>query len=285
MSSLLEEWEKQFVQYFNTRIETDSDAAHDLYHFARVSKMAKKIASIEKELADPLVLLAASYFHDLVNLPKDHKERDKASHYSAIKASELLLKMGFPQEKIQAVSYAILTHSYSLGITPTTIEAKIIQDADRMEALGALGIMRCFYICGKLKIKAFDPIDPEAKNRPLNDLEFALDHFYVKLFKLPSLLQTEGGRILGSKRAEFLQFFVEELKKDMTNGSSGPLCLTAAMQKAGNKGLSLFSPVDPFAKKRLLNPEQFALDSFIACRQDFPAFFSSFQKQLEEEIL
>lgn len=276
-------WEHIFQDYFRNKTDQEKDASHDLGHFCRVAKTAKRIAAFE-ETSDPLILLAAAYFHDIVSLPKNHPEVHLSSKWAAETAKTILNEMQFPSEKIPGVTHAIEAHSFSAGILPETIEAKIIQDADRMEALGALGIARCFYVSGRLGRETYDPNDLFAKRRPLDDKTFALDHFYVKLFKLPSLLQTEGGRKIAAGRAAFLQFFVDELAKNVSCNSGGTLVFIQACYQAGQNHLKIFDDKDPFALKRPLNPKLFALDALISSQKDFPQFTSLFLKQLQEEI-
>jgi len=96
----------------------------------------------------------------------------------------------FPAEKIKGVHHAIHAHSFSANVLPQTIEAKILQDADRLEALGAIGLARVFYVAGQLNTQLFHPEDPLAEQRIADDTLYALDHFPLKLFKLPSLMHT-----------------------------------------------------------------------------------------------
>jgi uncharacterized protein len=109
------------------------------------------------------------------------------------------------------VKNAIHAHSFSANVTPTTIEAKILQDADRMEALGAIGIARTFYVSGQMSRAMFHPEDPLGENRELNDTEYALDHFQLKLLKLPELFKTATGRKVAEERVEFVREFMIRL--------------------------------------------------------------------------
>lgn len=278
------DWEQRFVDYFCTAECDHSDASHDLAHFRRVANTAQLIAATEAEVADPLILLAAAYFHDVVSLPKNHPENKMSSRFSAVKAKEILTNMHFPKEKILSVCHAIETHSFSAQLQPETIEAKIIQDADRMESLGALGVLRTFYVSGRLGRTPYDPADMCAEKRPLDDKAFCLDHFYCKLFKLPALLQTESGRKMANKRAAFLQFFVDHLILNVQQGEGGALILVWACYHAGQHSLKLFDTADPMVTDRPLDPHQFVVDRLISEVDRFPFFISAFLTQLSEEI-
>jgi len=280
----LDNWESVFTDYLTSDAYGFDDASHDLGHFRRVYQTAKKIAEDTPESVDELVLLASAYFHDIVSLPKDHPENNMSSRFAAKKAKEILGTLGFPMEKIPAVSHAIETHSFSAGLIPETIEAKILQDADRMEALGALGAMRTFYVSGRLGSQPYDPDDFYAKKRPLNDKVFALDHFYVKLYKLPQLLQTNAGRAIAKSRLHFLDFFVQELENNVRESSGGALFITHGCYDAGLQKTKLFDLLDPLATGRELNPNSYVVDKIIAAEKEAPAFLSDFLKQFQEEL-
>ena len=209
-------WEKRFSEYLRVNL-THKDASHDLGHFQRVWKAASYINREEGLMADPLILLAGAYFHDLISLPKNHPERRDSSRLSAEKTAELLEETftGFPREKIEGVRHAIHAHSFSAGVAPVTAEAKILQDADRLEALGAIGLARVFYTAGQLGQQLFDEADPLAAGRELNDQLYALDHFAVKLLKLPARMNTSTGRRLAEQNAGYLTRFLEKIKAEI----------------------------------------------------------------------
>ncbi|KDB73896.1 HD domain protein [Bordetella bronchiseptica CA90 BB1334] len=154
-----------------------------------------------------LVVLAASYLHDLVNLPKNHPERHLASRQAAAAARERLARAGFPAARLDAVAHAIEAHSFSAGIAPRTIEARIVQDADRLDALGPVGLARMFHVGGSLGRALAHPSDPLAAQRALDDSRYTLDHIEAKLARLPHGMQTEAGRRLGEQRLAWLRDF------------------------------------------------------------------------------
>jgi uncharacterized protein len=196
------------------RWQDQSDGAHDLGHLRRVWRNCQTIALAEGG-ADTEVLLAAAFFHDLVNLPKNHPERAQASRLSARAAVDWLATQGFPAEKLPAVEHAIAAHSFSAAIPPETTEARILQDADRLEALGALGIARMFYVAGAMGGALFDADDPLASHRPLDDRAFALDHIEVKLLPLVDAMQTTEGRRMAEEGADWLMSFRSRLLREI----------------------------------------------------------------------
>ena len=191
-----------------------TDGAHDLGHLDRVWKSCRLIA-MDEPGADGDVLAAAAYFHDAVNLPKDSPDRAAASRLSADLAVRELAAMGFAAGKLPAVHHAIAAHSFSARIVPETAEARILQDADRLEALGAIGLARMFLVTGQMGGGLFDPADPMALNRPLDDRRFALDHLEVKLFGLVETMQTATGRAMAAERAEWIHSFRTRLLSEI----------------------------------------------------------------------
>jgi uncharacterized protein len=185
------------------------DGAHDGTHLERVWRNAQALLAQHPE-ADALVVMAACYLHDLVNLPKDDPERDQASRRSAKLARHQLAWMDFPPDRLDAVAHAIEAHSFSANIPAESLEAKIVQDADRLDGLGAVGLARMFYIAGRMGSSLAHADDPLGLAREFDDRRYALDHIMVKLARLPGMMQTEGGRTLAEERLARLMAFREE---------------------------------------------------------------------------
>lgn len=219
----LDNWEKRLVSWLEMNASS-GDASHDISHFKRVWRTASYINDIEAEKADPLVLLVSSFLHDIVSLPKDHPQRHISSRLSAEKAVEIINSSfpDFPEGLIPELVHAIHAHSFSANVIPLTTAARILQDADRMDALGAIGLARVFYIAGLLKQGLFDPEDPMAENRPLDDKSFAFDHFQTKLLKLPDMMNTASGRALANERAEYLIQFMRICKSEILGWALNP---------------------------------------------------------------
>lgn len=212
----LDEWEARFVAWLGAHAD-QRDGSHDLGHFERVWDTARRINVLEGGVADELVLLTAAYFHDLVSLPKNHPDRSRSSFLSAERTAALLAAdfPDFPAEKTGAVAHAIHAHSFSAGVAAETAEAKILQDADRMEALGAIGVARTFYTAGQMSARMFDSEDPLAERRERDDRRFALDHFEVKLLKLPGLMNTAAGRAMAERHADWMRAFVARMVEEI----------------------------------------------------------------------
>ncbi|TVQ65341.1 MAG: HD domain-containing protein, partial [Balneolaceae bacterium] len=145
----------------------ETDAAHDLAHTERVVSNAERL--LTEEEADPEIVLAAAWLHDCVVLSKDHPDRKNASRLAAEKAEKFLGECSFPPTKISEVVHAIEAHSFSAGVAPKTIEAKIVQDADRLDALGAIGIARCLMVGGALNRPLYHPGEPLPQQRTPDD--------------------------------------------------------------------------------------------------------------------
>jgi uncharacterized protein len=189
------------------------DGSHDVAHVLRVFKNAMRIQAVEG--GDARILAAAVLLHDCVAVEKNSPMRSKASALAAEKASAVLADLGWASDDITAVAHAIVAHSFSANVTPETLEARILQDADRLDAIGMVGAGRCFYIGGRMSSALYDPFDPAGSNRELDDKRYVIDHFQTKLFKLADGFQTKAGRALAATRdqrlRDFLAAFMDEI--------------------------------------------------------------------------
>lgn len=205
------DWASRFERILLDR--PNADGSHDIGHVRRVWCLTQDIASVEGGDLD--VLVAAAWFHDLVNVSKSSSDRDRASALSARASRPILQACGFPDAKLDLVCHAIEAHSFSAGVTAKTLEAQILQDADRLDALGAIGIARLFYVAGRMGSMLFDPDDPRAHHRDLNDRAYALDHFEVKLFRIADNMNTAGGQRIASERVSMMRAFVDTLLSEI----------------------------------------------------------------------
>jgi uncharacterized protein len=190
------------------------DAAHDLGHILRTARLAQRVA--EEEGADLETCVAAALLHDLVYRPKNHPE----SHLTAQMAAELVPlwcreRPGL-ESRASAVATAVESHSWSGGGTPATLEAAVVQDADRLEALGAIGVARVFATGASFGAGLWHPLDPWAEGRELDDKRWSLDHFERKLLKLAAGMKTAAGRRLAAERQQAMLAYLEALHAELS---------------------------------------------------------------------
>ncbi|MFQ5497274.1 MAG: HD domain-containing protein [Nitrosopumilus sp.] len=191
----------------------ENDPAHDFDHVMRVYKNAQKICMMEK--ANEKLVLSAALLHDLVSYPKSDKRSKMASTESAKKSKLILKKYDYTVDEITIISDAIRDHSFSKNKIPESIEGKILQDADRLDALGAIGIARVFATGGSLNRPFYNMNDPFCKTRIPDDNTWTVDHFYQKLLKLESLMNTKSGKIEAKKRTKVLKDYLKQLKQEL----------------------------------------------------------------------
>jgi len=191
----------------------DNDSAHDFAHIMRVYKNAQMIC--KKERVNKKLVLCAVLLHDIVSYPKSDKRSKLSSIQSAAKSKKILKKFNFDNEEIQIISDAIRDHSFSQNKIPSTIVGKILQDADRLDAIGAIGIARVFAVGGSEKRPFYNVKDPFCTNRLPDDKIWTLDHFYQKLLQLESLMNTKSGKIEAKKRTKILNNFLNQLKNEI----------------------------------------------------------------------
>jgi uncharacterized protein len=194
-----------------------TDLAHGWEHVYRVYHLALRIA--EQEHADSFIVGMAALLHDLGRTTRDpsrsHAER------SALLATELLARFDLPYDTEQAILHAILAHTYRRGITPQTLEARVLYDADRLDSLGASGLMRWAMPMKNRRWsewKSYHPDDPFAARRAPDEQHYLLDRFFTKLLTLPEVMTTATGRAMAERRLAFLRLFLQELQQELVEG-------------------------------------------------------------------
>lgn len=190
----------------------DAGPAHDWSHVERVTRLAHEIAVAEG--ADVEIARAAALLHELWNYPKDHPDRARSGDVAAEHAAVALREAG-QVRLVEPVAACIREHAWSKGVTPSSLEGRVLQDADRLDAIGAIGVARCFATAGELGGKLYAPRDPMCAARAPDDRAFAIDHFFAKLLRIPDRLHTPAARALAAPRVAamraFLHAFAEEL--------------------------------------------------------------------------
>jgi uncharacterized protein len=192
----------------------EAGGAHDLSHIVRVWRNAIHIARTEPQ-CDSEILLAAAILHDCVAVEKNAPQRPFASRLSAARAREIIAPLQWTPARVDALAHVIETHSFAAGLIPATPEAKIFRDADRLDAIGAIGVARCFHVGGRMDTALYHLDDPGAEARPLDDGAYALDHFELKLFKEARAFLTPEGKRLAAVRTQRMTDFVTMFRAEI----------------------------------------------------------------------
>lgn len=191
------------------------DLAHGWEHVNRVYKLALHIA--QQEGAESFIVGIAALLHDLGRTVEPSTQAHHAD-LSVTLADEILKTYEIPEPQQQAILHAILAHSFSRGVEPETLEARVLRDADRLDGLGAIGIMR-WAITGAVRrlpqTQPYDPNDPFTERHMPNDRLYMLDHFYSKLLKLSETMMTETGRSLAQRRTAFMSIYLHEFRREL----------------------------------------------------------------------
>ncbi len=186
---------------------------HDFSHAERVCKLAVRIARELHEPVDLDVLRAAAPLHDVARAYEDEGLVEDHAREGARIAREILRKVGFPEEKIEKVAYCIEVHRFREGAVPETLEAKILQDADRLDMLGAVGIARVFARAGWSNTPLHDPGIPPKPHYDGRSAT-AINHFYEKLLRIKDTIHTEPARRIAEERHSFMVQFLERFLKE-----------------------------------------------------------------------
>lgn len=194
----------------------DKDPAHDFTHIMRVYQNAKDIGM--REGGDLQILLLAALLHDAGSGAKLSLVSGETDATNSV-IEDFLEKTCLPKDVKEKVLYAVEVHRFSRGIVPITREAKILQDADRLDALGAVGIARVFMTGGGLGRRMYNPEDPFCRSREPDDKMWNLDHFFSKLLRLESGMHTETARAMAARRAEVLKRYLLDLQRELEGES------------------------------------------------------------------
>jgi uncharacterized protein len=160
--------------------------------------------------------------HDLAFIPKDSPERSLGGERSAQLAGAVLTAAGYNAAEVQAIADAVRTSSWSRGLTPTNPLGVVLQDADRLDAIGAIGLMRTF-ACGQFMSSSakpgqfYHPSDPCAlSGRELNDRTYAIDHCYAKLLRLAAGMHLPSAKREAQRRHAAMESFLQQLRNDLS---------------------------------------------------------------------
>jgi uncharacterized protein len=208
-------WERLYAEA--RRRSERTEPAHDFSHVERVVHNAITIARAEH--AREAIAGTAALLHELFNLPKSHPDSSKAGDICAAHAQELLAReeaaRDLGREGVDAVCAAIRDHAFSKGVVPDALESRVLQDADRLDALGAIGLARMWATCADMKRPFYEPSDPFAERREPDDKQWGLDHVFKKLLVVPSKLHLETSRQMAADRVVFLRAFLDQMRREL----------------------------------------------------------------------
>jgi uncharacterized domain HDIG len=186
--------------------------AHDWFHVKRVENIALELA--EKEGADRKIVQASVLLHDIGRKKEDENEIEDHAVWGSKKAEEILEELDYDDEFIEKVKECIETHRYSRGPDPESIEAKVLSDADNLDALGATGIARTFSYGGEYERVIANPSLP-AEEDPDESGSNSFNHLQKKILKLKNRMYTDSGLEIAEERHNFVKEYVERFKDEM----------------------------------------------------------------------
>jgi uncharacterized protein len=186
--------------------------AHDWNHVKRVYSIAEKLA--DEEGADPEVVRLAVLLHDIGRKKEDDGEIDDHAEWGAEKAVEILKELECREETVEEVRHCIEAHRYSTDPEPETLEAKVVSDADNMDALGASGVARTFTYAGEHGSMIADPEIPVEEDDS-EEGQTALNHLQKKILSLKERMYTDSGRQMAEERHDYVEEFVDRFKREI----------------------------------------------------------------------
>jgi len=189
---------------------------HRLDHTMRVVANARRLA-VSEPTANADVVEAAAWLHD-IGRSLERERRMSHAKLSAELAEPLLPGLGFSAEDQRLILDAIADHRFSEGRVPASVEGRILQDADRLDALGAIGIARTFAESHARELYNTD--DPFTDRRTPDDARYAIDHFFTKLLRLPETLHTREAQYIAQRRVQYMRGFLNEFAAELTISDS-----------------------------------------------------------------
>jgi uncharacterized protein len=204
---IFEDLKEKIQPYF------EEGGSHAFDHTERVYNLAIKIG--KKEKADLEVIKAAALLHDIARKKEDNKEVECHAEHGAEIAEKILKEMNFPEDKIKNVVHSIKVHRHSKGLAAETKEAKIIQDADKLDALGAITIARMFSTGGKMNRPLYKPEIPFGEVHKGYYSDSTIHGFYAKILKItPEIFNTQFAKKLAKGRYKFVKIYIDRFLKE-----------------------------------------------------------------------
>ncbi|MGM0387544.1 MAG: HD domain-containing protein [Natrinema limicola] len=192
----------------------DAPPAHDWHHVQRVDTLAETLCERHPEPVDERVVRLAVVLHDIGRTREDRGEIDDHARWGAQEAGTILRDCGADAETIECVQHCIRAHRYSNDVEPATLAAKVVADADDLDALGAVGIARAFAHGGAIGSPIHDPACPVGED-DTDAGATQYNHFFKKLLELPARLHTDAGRDLAVDRVAFVLDFLERFDREV----------------------------------------------------------------------
>ena len=191
--------------------------SHDLEHVRRVVALARHIARVEG--ADEVLVGCAAYLHDIARVEEDAGGEDHAVA-GARHAREVLSGSGiFTKTEVDGICDAIASHRFRSGPEPATLEARCLFDADKLDALGAVGIGRAYMMAGEHGQLLWSEVPEDARPRSVAEIDHfrysPVEEYRVKLFHLPDRMTTGEGRRMAERRHAFMSAFFDELDAEV----------------------------------------------------------------------
>jgi len=196
-------------------------SSHDMGHINRVEALCLEIQ--KEEGGDSRILQLAALLHD-VGVIKEHEEGGDHALYSAEIATEFLGRAGAGKELVEMVAACIRSHRFSAGEIPDFLEARILQDADRLDALGAVGIFRSIFSMGALRmLKHISGVDKGSSKKTVyveDPVKGFNEYMHYKPFTIPDKLNTETAKKIAAERLELMRLYLEALNLENATGKS-----------------------------------------------------------------
>ena len=194
------------AEYVKEKFENEY-SGHDWFHTLRVFKTATRIA--EAEGADIVTVQLAALLHDV-----DDRKLSPETYEDKANARSFLSANNVDESRIDEICRIIGEISFAESCVPSTLEGKCVQDADRLDAIGAIGIARAFAYGGNHNRLMYHPdVKPNlnmSKEEYVNSKSTTLNHFYEKLFKLTDMMNTDTAKSIAREREEYMKGFVDE---------------------------------------------------------------------------
>ncbi len=192
-----------------------AESGHDFDHVLRVLALAERLAQAEG--ADLEIVRAAVLLHDIARADEDEARGDDHAQMAAEQARAILLARGIAPAQVDAVTHAIAAHRFRGEAPPQTLEAKILFDADKLDAIGAIGIARAYAISGALHQRLWSQVPPGAvaTRNQRNADHTAVAEFAVKLSQIRERVFTATARQIAQERHAFMVAFFERLEREV----------------------------------------------------------------------